>query len=515
MGNLLKKIKSLWIYFFAFIGGAIMPFAFSPYDFGIAAIASPAILLWCLIKCRPAKAFLLGWIYGIGMFGLGVNWVYVSIHDYGYTTPLLASLFTALFVFTLALFPAMMCALLNKLFPRNDGIRSLLAFPSLWVFFEMLRGWILTGFPWLFVGYSQMGTRIEAFAPLGSVWAVSWAAVFTASIFFSIADYYYHNRDNKKLRNKLILSLIVLWGAAFGLYQVKWTQPTGQQLNVALVQGNIPQLMRWDAKYIASIIDTYQTLTQRALKANIVVWPEGAIPIPLPESEVFFQKMQAFALQNNIALLTGVPSQLAHKEQYYNSLLGLGLAQGIYHKTHLVPFGEYVPLEKWLRGLIAFFNLPMSSFISGPQEQAPITLQGFSFAPDQTFRLAPAICYEIAYPLYVQSLSQQADFILTVSNDTWFGKSIGPAQHLQIAQFRALETGRSVIRATNTGYTAVIDPTGDIQTIAPQFATTVLFGEIKLMQGQTPWVRFGIWPLLGFLGVLLGLALFLRSLQKD
>jgi apolipoprotein N-acyltransferase len=332
------------------------------------------------------------------------------------------------------------------------------------------------------------------------VWAVTWAAVFISCLLYLIIDYYYTNKSNPKYRNKLFAGMFVIWAIAFGCHQLTWTVPTDEKLSVALVQGNVAQMMRWDPAQVSNIVYTYRTLTQQALTSNIVVWPEGAIPIPLPLSLPLFKEMSEIAKANNVALISGVPAQLADQEHYYNSLLAVGVAgmsDGgcdnyekpgcIYYKEHLVPFGEYVPLEKVLRGLIGFFNIPMSSFVSGPSNQGPLVAH--------EYRFAPAICYEIAYPLFVQQMSKNADFILTVSNDTWFGESIGPVQHLQIAQFRALENGKYVIRATNTGFTAIIEPNRAIQAIAPAFEANVLTGTVTKMQGQTPWSRFGVWPL--------------------
>ncbi|MFI4937273.1 MAG: apolipoprotein N-acyltransferase [Candidatus Berkiellales bacterium] len=479
-----------------------MPFGFSPYNMGVASISSCVVLLWCLDKRKPHIACLMGLLYGLGMFGLGVNWVYVSIHDYGYASPILAGFITLVFIFILSLFPAAMAFILNRYFFKNNFIRCLLAFPALWVVFELIRGFIFTGFPWLFVGYSQIENHLRDYATVGGVYTVSWATVLVAAILYGIIDYYYSHKTKTKIRNGLVALMLVVWGVAFGLHQIKWVTPIQQSLTVALVQGNVPQLMRWDPAAVTQIVNTYEELTQQALDINLIIWPEAAIPVPLPVSAGLFKQMDASMDAHNTGLIAGVPSE-ADKTHYYNSLIGVGRASGIYHKSHLVPFGEYVPLERFLRGIIAFFNLPMSSIIPGPTDQEPLTAQ--------SYRFAPAICYEIAYPLFVQQMSQHADFILTVSNDAWFGTSIGPWQHLQIAQFRAIENGKYVLRATNTGLTAIIAPDGTIQAIAPQFEPYVLTGTVNAMKGQTLWSRFGVWPVLAGLIIVLGAAFWLRK----
>lgn len=491
MNDLFKKLKPYLPFMLALIGGALMTYGFAPYEVASASIASCVVLLWCLAKQSKKSAFLVGLFYGIGMFGSGVNWVYVSIHDFGNAAPPLAMLITGLFILVLALFPAAMASLLVVCFPKNNNLRILLAFPVLWVAFEILRGWLFTGFPWLYVGYSQIGNQLISFAPIGGVWLVSWATVFIAGILYAFINYFYQLNDNKKYLGGLVILLFSVWGAAFGVRQMTWTYPTNKKLNVTLVQGNIAQLLRWDPEFIAHIVDIYETLTATALAkepaVDLIVWPEGAIPEPLPLSQPFFNDMTSILQPKNIVLISGVPSQIPNLNSYYNTLLVTGAGSGVYYKKHLVPFGEYVPFEKQLRGLIAFFNLPMSNFIKGPKKQEQLTVKDFQFAP--------AICYEIAYPLFVQKMSKGADAILTVSNDTWFGKSIGPFQHLQMAQFRAIETGKYVVRATNTGLTAIIDNEGKIVDVAPQFEPAFITGEIIAYEGTTPWVRFGIWPL--------------------
>lgn len=510
MNDLFKKIKPYLPYLVALLGGSIMTYGFAPYEIASASILSIVLFLWCLAKQNFKKAFIAGLCYGIGMFGMGVNWVYVSIHDFGGAGPALAMLITGLFVLLLSLYPAVLAAVLLKYFPKNNSIRILLAFPVLWVLFEILRGYLLTGFPWLFLGYSQIGNQLVSFAPIGGVWLVSWAAALTAGILYCIVNYFSQDQSNKKFLVSLIVLLFCVWGAAFGLRDITYTTPTDKKLTTTLIQGNIAQLLRWDPSYISQIIDIYQTLTASALEkvpqTDLIVWPEGAVPVPLPVSQSLFSNLANSLAARNIALIAGVPTQVTHQQSFYNTLLAVGETNGAYYKEHLVPFGEYVPFEKLLRGLIAFFNLPMSSFIEGPKNQGPLVVK--------EFRFAPAICYEIAYPLFVQNMSKKADAIITVSNDTWFGRSIGPYQHLQMAQFRAIETGKYVVRATNTGFTAIINNKGKIVEIAPQFEPAFMSSDVIAFEGTTPWVRYGIWPLVAALGMLLGIALLWQASQK-
>jgi len=503
----LQKVQPYLPFLFALLGGGLMPYAFAPYYYGFCSVLSITLFLAAIINTRFAKALFIGWLYGLTMFGIGTSWVYFSIHDFGNAPPLLAAWITALFVMSLALFPATLSALLALGFKKNNATRYLLVFPALWVVFEILRGWLLTGFPWLYVGYTQSTTHLRAFAEIGSIFAVSWATVFVASVLFMLLHHYYQSGEGRRQKPYgLWVAMLAIWGVAFGVNQISWVTPTDKKLHVALVQGNIAQLMRWDERAISSIVQTYRTLTQSALHSSLIIWPEGAIPVALPESLPLFQAMETLLNTHNTGLIAGVPTQSPERGYYYNSLVGVGNVKGLYHKQYLVPFGEYVPFEKTLRGMIDFFNLPMSSMISGP------TQQNLFLTPH--YKIAPAICYEIAYPFYVQRIAKNADFILTVSNDAWFGSSIGPWQHLEIAQWRARETGKYVIRATNTGITAVIDPEGMINAIAPQFEPYVLHAYVAQMLGQTPWSRYGPWPLFSALAGVLLLACVLRLFEK-
>lgn len=504
MQALIKPLKPYLPYMIALIAGCLFPIGMAPFGIGTATLTSLVLVFISLANTNYRQATWVGLCFGIGLFGVGASWIYASIHDYGYAAPWLATLITGLFVLILALFPAAQFGSLVRLFPNNNLIRNLVAFPAWWVLFEIFRGWFLTGFPWLYVGYSQLGNRLVSFAPLGGVFLVSFFTVLIAAGLYALIDYFYTQKRKAWLRNGLLVLLIAVYGAGFGLSQIIETTSTNQVIRVALIQGNVPQLLRWEPSAVTNIIARYRIPTLSAKNVDLIVWPESAIPVPLPLSASLFSTLDPVLKGRHIGLIAGVPSELPNKQSYYNSLIGVGDASGVYHKSHLVPFGEYVPLEKLLRGLIGFFDLPMSAFVPAPRDQAALRLG--------PYRIAPAICYEIAYPFYVQSLSKEADVILTVSNDTWFGRTIGPAQHLEIAQFRALENGKPVIRATNTGLTALINANGDITAIAPQFESTTLEGTVSIPQGQTWWTRIGMWPWLAFYGFIFGIALFVRKL---
>jgi len=490
--ELLAKLKlQKNIHFIALISGAIMPFAFAPIGIYSIAILSLAGLLFCWHQSNPTQAFLTGLLFGIGMFGVGVSWVFVSIHVFGGTNALLAAVFTALFVIVLALFMATNGYLLRKIFPGDHLAIWLLAFPASWALFEWLRSWLFTGFPWLLVGYSQTSSPLKGFAPIVGIYGVTFLVAFCSSLLFV---------GLKSIKNRLVLCLLIIgmiWGVGTEASKILWTKPFGNIIHASLIQGDIPQSTKWDPEQIKPTLKTYFDLSNNNyMNSDLIIWPEAAIPLPKRYAESYLEALQVRAAKHHDALLTGIPIE-ADKDHYYNAMIALGNGVGTYYKRHLVPFGEYVPFESLLRGVINFFNLPMSSFIPGPANQ--LTVQA------DHITIAPFICYEIAYSNLILDSARKAQLLVLISNDSWFGHSFAPAQHLQIAQFAALETGRFMAVATNSGITATIGPRGKIRARLQQFKTDVLHARLQAMNGNTPWMVIGNLPILLILfGLLLG-----------
>lgn len=471
--------------------GACATLAFAPFSLWPFALVSPALLWWLLRGRSPGQALWRGWLYGLGFFGAGVSWVYVSIHQYGGASPLLAGSLTLAFCAALALLFALQAWLGARGFQRRRGW---LGFVALWWLFEWLRSWVLTGFPWLYLGYAFTDTPLRQLAPVTGVWGLSLLALLLA---VGAVESFCCRRPWPLLPGALLLCGTLLLPA-------QWTRPAGAPLQVALVQPDVPQLMKWQPEKRTEILDQLIRLSRPHLDADLIVWPENAIPAFYAQVAPQLAELNRALERHRTTLVTGLPTremdlQDPQRVLLHNSLLLLGHDRGLYHKQRLVPFGEYVPLESWLRGLIRFFNLPMSAFSLPQRTPPPLQVQGQG--------LAAAICYEIAYPELVRRNSADAGLILTVSNDTWFGRTIGPDQHLQMARMRALENGRWVLRGTNNGITALIDPLGEIRDQAPVDQVVVVSGAATPMEGQTPYQRWGIWPLL--LADLLLLALLL------
>lgn len=477
----MKRTPAWFTAALALSAGALLPLSFAPLAYWPIGIVSPAVLLWCWQHSTRLQVLWQGWLFGVGMFGTGTSWVYVSIHTYGDASAPLAALLTALFCAGLALFP-MLQGWLFATCQRQARSDAWLLFPALWVLMEWLRGWILTGFPWLYLGTPHVDTLLGAWAPFLGVLAISGLVCLCAA---ALADAI--SRPRQAWQGALVVTAILASSAL--LERIHWVNPQ-PAMTTALVQGNIPQQLKWDPQYRDTTLQHYADLTAPYWGNELIVWPEAALPLFMDEADHWLQQQEAKALASGSTLITGIPSRTRDTDglHYYNSMLALGLGLGSYHKQKLVPFGEYVPLESWLRGLIRFFDLPMSAFDAGPRYQPP--LQAGRWA------IAPLICYEIAYPDFTARQAQPANIIVTVSNDTWFGASIGPYQHLEMARMRARETGRPVVRATNNGITALIDHRGHILKRIPQFERSVLTGSIQPTTGQTLFAVWGSWPLI-------------------
>lgn len=479
----------------ALLAGALTTLALAPFDIWPLALLSSALLYLGLRESSPRQAAARGWWYGLGLFSSGVSWVYVSIHDFGAAPPWLAGTLTLGFVAGLALFFALLGWLWARWLRRSEAaLGNALVFAALWLAIDALRGWILTGFPWLYAGYSQLDGPLATLAPLGGVWLLSFVVVLSGVLLVELPRL---GRRLPALLAGLVL-LIAPWLAGLALNEHSWTQPKGTPLSVVAVQGNVAQSMKWDPKKLEMQLILYRDMTFRSRPADLIVWPETAVPILKEHAEGYLSMMDGFSRQRDSALITGVPVRQPNADgelRYYNGLTVTGLGEGTYLKQKLVPFGEYVPLQDLLRGLIAFFDLPMSDFARGEPGQPLLQAKGQ--------RIASFICYEVVYPEFAASLAAQSDLLLTVSNDAWFGRSIGPLQHLQMAQMRALEAGRWMIRATNNGITVLIDPHGQITEQIPAFEQAVLYGEVTPMQGLTPYLQWRSWPLIVLCALLL------------
>ena len=474
----------------ALLAGAVLPLAFAPLSLFPLAVVSPALLFLLVLDVTPRRALWRGWLFGAGQFGVGTSWVYVAIHDFGHSGVPLAVLLTALFCGVLTLFPMALGYVAARFLRGPDWLRLAILFPAAWTLIEWLRGWVLTGFPWLNLGYSQIDAPLRGFAPLAGVYGVTLTVVLSAGLLALLV------LSGRRLRMIAVIGLATLWLAGALLTRVEWTEASGTPLRVSLVQGNIPQDSKWRPELKAYTLDLYAGLTRQNWDSRLILWPEAAITVFHHEvADNYLAQLAAEARTHGTDIVLGIPVLDHSTRRYYNSLLSLGATPGFYHKRHLVPFGDYLPLAEWLRGLIHFFDLPMSGFSAGPDSQPLLEAAGQ--------KIAAAICYEDIFGEELIQGLPQASLLVNATNNAWYGNSFAPHQHLEMSRMRALETGRYMLRVTTNGVSAIIDARGKILGRSPQFQTHVLTGEAVPRRGATPYVLLGNGPMVLLLGLVL------------
>jgi apolipoprotein N-acyltransferase len=471
----------------ALAAGAINVFAFAPFGIWPMQIATMALVFWLVLRASsPRRAALTGWAYAFGWLAAGVHWLYISMHEYGGLPGWMAAAAVGLLAASLALYPAIAMGAsiwLKQRYSLASAAVLLLAFPSAWTLAEWLRGWVFTGFPWVTSGYAHSAGPLAGFAPLAGVYGLAWlSAVIAGSVVLLLSD-----------RRAVALPVLIL-AAGFGLRSVEWTHANGGPITVRLLQGNVPQEMKFAPEVIMSTLSLYHDMI-RAAPADLIATPETAIPVfsrQLPPD--YLERLTGFARETRSHLVLGIPLSDG-PAKYANSVLGFSPAPAPaakayrYDKHHLVPFGEFIP--PGARWFVNMMNIPLGDFMRGDPLQPPFAVK------DQW--VMPNICYEdlfgeeIAAQLAASYFSgtPQATLLLNVSNIAWFGDSIALPQHLQISQLRALETGRPMLRATNTGATAVINPKGEIAAQLRPFERGVLTASVQGYTGLTPYSLYG------------------------
>jgi apolipoprotein N-acyltransferase len=476
----------------AFALGAATVLGFAPFYLFIIPVLTLAALLAMFDGQRPRDAVVLGFAWGLGFFLSGVSWVYVSLHDFGAMPAPLAGLATLLFCAFLALFPA--CAgYVHAKVTLGPVAKFTLIFPATWTLLEWMRGWLFTGFPWLGTGYSQVPfSPLAGYAPVIGIYGVTLATVASAGILVCLWQGY---RRRERVPLVFVAAALTVWLVGWGLKAVDWTRPTGEPVTVSLLQGNVPQDLKFREDRLQKTLDDYRALALSST-SRLIVFPETALPLFLEHvPQEYLSELAAHARRNRGDILIGVPERL-RDGRYYNTVVSLGSSPAQrYRKVHLVPFGEFIPLRPLLGGIVGALAIPLQDFSRGPEYPQPLEVAGQ--------RVAVNICYEDAFGEEIIRQLPQATLLVNVSNVAWFGRSIAPQQHLQISQARALETGRYMLRATNTGVTAIIDARGKVVKMAPEFTQAALTDRVPGYAGATPYVRWGNLVVLALCALLL------------
>jgi len=476
----------------ALIAGAIMPLAFAPVSLFPLSLLS-LLLLFNLWLNNPARrSAVLGLYFGIGLFGVGVSWVYVSMHNFGNMSAPLAVFATILFVTAFAVYIAVVGWLQAHFSNLSAFWRVVLVMPALWVLIEWVRSWLFTGFPWLTAGYSQTTMPLGGYAIWLGVFGVSFVVASSAGLLLM----WWRRGWVNGWRIGAILLVLWIVGAVAPIS--KWTDPVGNPLRVALVQGNVPLNTKWDPRFRKDILDLYLNLSRRYRDADLIVWPEGALPLAVEEiPEDYKKSVREEAEKFKTDFLFGAVSRqvIEGQTRYFNVVSSIGQIDGQYRKRHLVPFGEYPPLEPLFSWLLKAMNIPMSNFSKGDDNQRPLQLAGIP--------VGISVCYETAFGNEIIDVLPEASLLINVSENAWFGRSFGPHQLLQMTQMRAIETGRPILRTDNAGLSAVVDHRGRIVAVSPQFQQSVLTASVQPMTGSTPYVRFGDWPIITLVLLLL------------
>jgi apolipoprotein N-acyltransferase len=473
-----ERLQALLPYAAALSAGALLACAFAPLNLWPLAILCPALLMWLWEGATPRRAAWTGFCFGAGTFACGTPWLYISIHDVAQAPILLALALVLALVLIMAAYHWVLGWLSARALPASGAWRWLAGLPALWLLIEWWRGWFLSGFPWLSLGYSQSDTWLAGFAPIIGVYGLSALLLLGSGALLALV------RGSRTVRVLALLLLVLPWPLGKALQGIPWTAPSGAVVSVAIVQGAVPQDLKWQADNVDPTRELYTRLNQQALGARLIVWPEAALPQLANEVTRYLGQLYSDARRHDSDLVMGI-LRVDENDRYYNSILTLSDTVSFYDKHHLVPFAEYFPVPGFIRSWLEFMNLPYSDFTPGAAIQPTVAAAGT--------RLALGICYEDAYGSANLQALASAGLLVNVTNDAWFGHSWARYQHFQIARMRAIEAQRPLLRAANDGISALVGAHGEVLAQALQFQPTVLHGTVQPRAGLPPYARYGNW----------------------
>lgn len=481
MANLLKFIKKGRCFFY----GLLMPLAFAPFHLPGFAIIALALFFHELqqqaTESSKNKSIWQGFLFGLGFFGMGTSWVYVSIQEYGHLNILLSASITLLFIVYLSTFTALMSTSYAALKLPVATLPAIIVFAALWTFAEYLRATVFTGFPWLLVGFGQFDTPLKFLLPIIGVYGVSFITAFCAGLLVV----FFQQSKTKRLTS---LSCLVILLIAPQWIQQPIAPSNSKPLRVAIIQSNLSMRDKWDETLFWDLLNHYRDNIYKLLGSDIIVLPESAFPISMTYIQDILHQFSEDAKKAKTTILLGIPKpEETDSSRFYNALIALGQGDGIYLKQHLVPFGEYIPTP--FRQITRILGVPeVTDLHAGNPSQPLIRVKKTS--------VASLICYELAYGDLLRAQLPAAQWIVSISDDGWFGHSLAMYQQQQIAQVRSIQTHRYQVMANNDGLSSVIDPFGNIVDGLKPFIQGNLQANLVPLQDITYWVSWGDTPIL-------------------
>jgi len=502
MHSVIHRFQWLQWSLLSLIAGGLTTLAFAPFDLSWLVFLTLAVTFYFWSELPAKQAAISGWLFALGLQGTGISWIYHSLHTHGSAPAFFAALLIFLLSCYLSLYTALAAYTVNRYLPKKPVFRLIVFYPASWVVFEWLQGYVMTGFAWMQLGYTQIDLPLSGFAPVFGNHAVGGFIAICAGSLVLLVKQARHLNIN--FVSSVLLPVVLLWLAGSALKAVNWTDKAGHAVKVSVIQGNIAQKDKWKPHMKQLTLDRYRDLSLAQQDVDLFIWPETAIPDYRHRVAPYIQQLSLDMKQRDADLLLGLFVK-NEKKRVLNSVISVN--GGVYNKRHLVPLGEYIPL----RFLIEFFNqfvkIPMSDIASGQDNQALLTAAGLP--------LGLSICFEDAFARDVIKDLPEAKLLVNVSNDAWFEDSHEPHQHHAIARMRALETGRYMIRSTNTGITSFIGPHGEVIKQLPQFETGVLNGEVQPLSGATPFVLWGDGLIVGLCGLLLLVFGFMANKKEN
>ena len=484
--------------FIALLCGLVFSFGFAPFDLWLLSIFS-LVLLQTLLNDSNRDVFLIGYFFGFGMWVTGISWLYVSIHYHGNVNIYGSILIILLFIAILALYSGLLFLLNNYFRKHSPKNLFFLTLPASWVIIELLRSYLFTGFPWLISGTMLANTVIDGFTPIIGAQGNTFFLILIATLVFQT---FYKAKEKSSALFPLIVLLLII-PSSFFFKSIEWTSEENE-IQVSVYQPNLTLEDKWSQFGVIKSEGMIERAIDNANHGELIVFPETALILAEKDNQSFLDRIRYKSFNKDITLISGIIER-EDNSTIRNRLQAFGSINTFYDKVKLVPFGEFIPFEGYLGDFLDIIGLNLTN-----------TIPGEAIKPINTgkLRISPSICYEIAFDELIRKTAKDSNVLLTISNDTWFGESIGPIQHLEIAQNRALEHKKPLIRSTNSGISAIISKDGEIIEKQDYFEEKLLKIKLMLYSGNTFYSNYGNLPLYVFLAFYISFLLLRRTFKK-